>query len=508
MPPKKSRKTKPPDKPITEIVETDHGTVTPSNDVEANYREMELESDDSFSLSPCLAPLNKNEAAEETIQPKDVENVLDLSINETNKGRKLPLPNGAHTPSKDYRLLYHEVKHKFYQQAENLKMVTKENDELRSSIKEKDKSLSSITNDKEKLEELFESKKTEIDSLSRTNGYLQDEIRKLTTKIEDLETEKEDCTKCNNIKVIEKENTKLKDELKTKGKEIERVNNEVTKHQKNGKVLKEKVKTLENELEGKDMTIKAQLGSITQLRDKTKSTKEGKTNEPQDKSENDANIDSRLEAFSNDILSKVVELMDSKIKVLKNSTPSTTSTENRTANVRSQSKYSDVVSQAQEMKAVMREARNEEKIEEKEKQKRACNIIIHGADEVGQTADEIIAEDNGYIKEIFAKIGVNVTPNIITRLGDKTGHKNRPIKLVMKSKNDKEVVMGNLNRLKGTERYFGKISIKDDHTKNEREQIRSLTEQAKQENAKNTERISKVRGDSKNGWRVVTFPRN
>ena len=37
-------------------------------------------------------------------------------------------------------------------------------------------------------------------------------------------------------KRVEKENTKLKDELKTKGKEIERVNNEVTKHQKNGKI--------------------------------------------------------------------------------------------------------------------------------------------------------------------------------------------------------------------------------------------------------------------------------
>ena len=85
---------------------------------------------------------------------------------------------------------------------------------------------------------------------------------------------------------------------------------------------------------------------------------------------------------------------------------------------------------------------------------------------------------------------------------------NRPIKLIMKSKEDKEQVMKNLKLLKGCERYFGKISIKNDHTKNEREQIRSLMEQAKIENAKNPDRISKVRGDPKNGWRVVSFAKN
>ena len=53
----------------------------------------------------------------------------------------------------------------------------------------------------------------------------------------------------------------------------------------------------------------------------------------------------------------------------------------------------------------------------------------------------------------------------------------RPIKIVMKSKEDKDKVMKNLGRLKGTERYFGKISVKDDYTTNEREQIRMLTQQ-------------------------------
>ena len=67
--------------------------------------------------------------------------------------------------------------------------------------------------------------------------------------------------------------------------------------------------------------------------------------------------------------------------------------------------------------------------------------------------------------------------------------------------------MKNLGRLKGTERYFGKISVKDDYTTNERDQIRLLTERAKQLSIENPEKEFKVRGNSKNGWRLTSFPK-
>ena len=57
----------------------------------------------------------------------------------------------------------------------------------------------------------------------------------------------------------------------------------------------------------------------------------------------------------------------------------------------------------------------------------------------------------------------------------------------------------------GTERYFGKLSIKDDYTASEREEIKLLTERAKERSAHNPDRVFKVRGNSKNGWRVVSF---
>ena len=167
--------------------------------------------------------------------------------------------------------------------------------------------------------------------------------------------------------------------------------------------------------------------------------------------------------------------------------------------------WSSVVSRPQSIKSLMHEARNEERIEVSEKKRRACNIIIHGAVEIGNSPEEIKKEDSGYVKEIFTKLGINLEPSSIQRLGNESQSKNRPIKIVLKNKEDKDKIMKNLNRLKGTERYFGKISVKDDYTSTERGQIRLLTEQAKKLSTENTDKIFKVRGNSKNGWRVVSF---
>ena len=157
------------------------------------------------------------------------------------------------------------------------------------------------------------------------------------------------------------------------------------------------------------------------------------------------------------------------------------------------------------LKTVMIDARNDEKLEVSEKQRRACNFVIHGAEEVGESSDQIRKEDEGYVKEILTKIGVEAVPISITRLGEKSEARSRPIKITMKTIGDQEKVMKNLKRLKGTEQKFGKISVKDDYTTNERDQIRRLNIQAKKLNDENPEKVFKIRGDSKNGWRVIPF---
>ena len=71
------------------------------------------------------------------------------------------------------------------------------------------------------------------------------------------------------------------------------------------------------------------------------------------------------------------------------------------------------------------------------------------------------------MKEILEMLGVSNNPKSVSRLGQPTATKCRPLKLVMKTKEDKDKAMGNLKRLKGTEEDYGKISVTDDYTSSE-----------------------------------------
>ena len=81
------------------------------------------------------------------------------------------------------------------------------------------------------------------------------------------------------------------------------------------------------------------------------------------------------------------------------------------------------------------------------------------------------------------------------------------MKIVMKTKHDKEWVMANLNKLKNTEEEFGKIRVTDDYTNTEREQIKIWVEKAEKKSSSDTEGVYRVRGDPKNGLRLVSFLR-
>ena len=81
------------------------------------------------------------------------------------------------------------------------------------------------------------------------------------------------------------------------------------------------------------------------------------------------------------------------------------------------------------------------------------------------------------------------------------------MKIVMKTKNDQVKVMNNLGKLKGTEEQFGKIRITHDYTNKERELIKMKVKEAEEKSTGDTERVYRVRGDPKNGLRLVAFPR-
>ena len=153
----------------------------------------------------------------------------------------------------------------------------------------------------------------------------------------------------------------------------------------------------------------------------------------------------------------------------------------------------------------IRQVKNDDKLEELEIEKRAKNIIIHGAAEVGNNQEEVKAEDKTYVLSILNKLGISVEPSEISRLGKPDDNKMRPLKISLLSKDDKLAVMNNLNQLKGTVDEFGKISIKDDYTQSEREEIRQWVKKAQQKTAEDPDKTYRVRGDPKNGLKLIWF---
>ena len=156
----------------------------------------------------------------------------------------------------------------------------------------------------------------------------------------------------------------------------------------------------------------------------------------------------------------------------------------------------------------MKEARNEEKLEAREREQRSNNFIIHGAEEVGDSAAEKMKNDKEYILDILEQIGLaNIKPKYMMRLGKVSENKGRTIKVEMKSKEDKDKVMSNLKFLKGTEDYFGKIRITDDYTRNERDMIRDMVNKAEAKSEEDPNNTYRVRGDPKNGLRLIRVPK-
>ena len=147
-----------------------------------------------------------------------------------------------------------------------------------------------------------------------------------------------------------------------------------------------------------------------------------------------------------------------------------------------------------ELKDIIKSAKEEQMIEDHQKKIRVKNLIIHGCQE-----EEGIESDRDLIENIIKDLKVKVNVKYITRLGkNQTGH--RPIKVVLENENDKAKIMGNLSTLKDYPAYR-KVSIMDDYTPTERQQIKIWSEKAKHKNEEEPEKekfIWKVRGSPKN----------
>ena len=160
-----------------------------------------------------------------------------------------------------------------------------------------------------------------------------------------------------------------------------------------------------------------------------------------------------------------------------------------------------------DFRQIIEETKNEERLQEREREVRARNIIIHGFKEA-ENNNEAKEEDNNTIKELLNILELEVISEYITRLGISNGTKPRPIRLKFKTLSDKEMIMSSVPKLKTAccER-FKMISVTEDYTFNERQAIKQKVVEAKQKTDAEGDGkyIWKVRGTSKNGLRLIRF---
>ena len=106
-----------------------------------------------------------------------------------------------------------------------------------------------------------------------------------------------------------------------------------------------------------------------------------------------------------------------------------------------------------DLRKIMRDEQNAQLAEEIDIKRRSCNFLMHGvAESASGEKHQAKERDEEYVSNFLQTIGVNKELKATYRLGkiDVTKERSvRPIKVVMRSDEDKDLVMANLKELKG-----------------------------------------------------------
>ena len=147
----------------------------------------------------------------------------------------------------------------------------------------------------------------------------------------------------------------------------------------------------------------------------------------------------------------------------------------------------------------MKIQRQEQLYQERERERRATNVIIHGLEEKREV------HDRDQIKKLFMAIDVTSTPKSLTRLGSPSKHEmRRPLKLVLNTLEEKTMLMKKAPRLKFAEGDLKKISITHDFTINQRKEIAKKVKIAREKTARNNGKyVWKVKGSSWEEMKVI-----
>ena len=318
--------------------------------------------------------------------------------------------------------------------------------------------------------------------------------------------------------MIDKQNQtiqRLEGDISKLRKTIEGYENDTDKKTTKKRKLDEVIDSLENEdLKEKVETLPEQLGEReTALQETREKLAESEWQEP-----NSTVIDS---AF---IYNKLEELIERRMNQIEEKfTTMETKIEKKQMTHAKEVKpsYSNALSKNisnTTFKNVIQETKNTDRVIETERIKREKNIIIHGVSEGDGTAEENTKGDCNYVTSLFQILGTKTNPISIARLGkpieksetkDNTRGKEkcRPIKLIMSSSDEKDLIMSRLSNLKNAEEKYRRISVKDDYTLEERNLVKHWLKIADEQNKKEGTTKYKIRGTPKNGFRVVEITR-
>ena len=99
----------------------------------------------------------------------------------------------------------------------------------------------------------------------------------------------------------------------------------------------------------------------------------------------------------------------------------------------------------------MKDSQNEQLIAERQREVRPANFIIYGIKETSDSEEGNKENDGTILNSFLEKVIMNIQLKTYIRLGKVNSNTTRPLKVVMPSALDKEKVMRNLGRLKGSE---------------------------------------------------------
>ena len=265
--------------------------------------------------------------------------------------------------------------------------------------------------------------------------------------------------------------------------------------------LSQKIKTLTDHQETLRLLLEERENSLHDTEAKLVSLEHGSnTNQASDAA---VNIEELINKRFDKIEKSVDELISNKFKENHKAVAEIGEKINGTITTSTKT-FSDTVKgniTANTLSTAFRERKNDEMVQERERDKRSANLVIYGVSEV--CTGELKDHDDQFISSFMDIIGVTVRPKEITRLGKPNEDKKRPLKLVMGCDDDKNTVMSRLSNLKNADEIYRKLSVREDYTIEEREQVREWVKKAAAKNTEENTDCWKVRGTPKNGLRLV-----